>query len=218
MSPEIAQQVVIGITLVGAAVWLFALMFLVKSSRATKPAADATFDEPSPQNMLTGHAESSGDAKALSSKAAEVLAKGTLGPVRIVEKSDDRITFERTQPVMGRQPPGRWFRRGELRFTRLGQNRTQIEWLVEPGNFRWLLRAGGIILVLGLVALAVGCWAMLRFVATSHEPAVRWQSLQMLQVSHLLWPPFLFGGLYRRGMNGLASEFQALANNLPHLG
>jgi hypothetical protein len=80
-----------------------------------------------------------------------------------------------------------------------------------------MLVAGGIVQIVGLVGLIAGCWAMSTYVATSPEPAVRWQSLQMLQVVHVLWPPFLFGGLYRRGVRGVRAEFEALVNNLPYL-
>lgn len=217
MSPEFAQLVVVGITLLGAIVWLFSLVYLVKSARLTKSAENALVEEPSRQDMLTGGAECSGDAQVFRGTAAEFFAKGTLGPLKIVEEGDDRLVFERLVPGVGRQPPGRWFRRGEMRFTRLGQNRTHVEWLVEPGRFHWLLTVGAIMQLVGLVALTVGCWAMLRFVAISQDETVRWQSLQMLQVSHLLWPPFLFAGLYRWGIRGLQAEFQAIASNLPHL-
>jgi hypothetical protein len=71
---------------------------------------------------------------------------------------------------------------------------------------------------LGLIALAVGGWAVFTYVASSPEPAVRWQTVQMVHVVHFLWPPFLFGALYRRGMQGVAAQFEALAHNLPYYG
>jgi hypothetical protein len=218
MSPEIAQQVVFGITALGAVVWLWSLSFLVKSARLMKPAKQNDFDEQPAQKLLTGSAEVEGNPKTLADKAAAILAKGMLGPLKIVEKADDRIVFERVDPGMANQPAGRWFRRGEFRFTGLRQNRTQVEWAVEPAAFQWMLGVGAIVQTVGLVGLIVGYWAMSTFVATSPEPAVRWQSLQMLQVVHVLWPPFLFGGLYRRVVRGVKAEFEALANNLPYLG
>jgi hypothetical protein len=218
MSPEIAQQVVFGITAVGVVVWLLSLNFLVKSARLLQLAKQEGFSEPPAQNLLTGSAEVEGDPKALAAKAAAILAKGTLGPLKIVDKTDDRIVFERPDPGIANQPAGRWFRRGELRFMGLRQNRTQVEWAVEPAAFQWMLEVGSIVQIVGLVGLIVGCWAMSTYVATSPEPAVRWQSLQMLQVVHVLWPPFLFSGLYRRGIRGVTAEFEALANNLPYLG
>jgi hypothetical protein len=217
VSPEIAQQVVFGITALGAVVWLLSLSFLVKSGRLMNAAKQDDLDEQPAQKLLTGSAEVEGNPKTLADKVAAVLAEGTLGPLKIVGKADDMIVFERVDPGIARQPAGRWFRRGEFRFTALRQNRTQVEWAVEPA-FQWLLRVGGIVQTVGLVGLIVGCWAMSSFVATSPEPAVRWQSLQMLQVVHALWAPFLFGGLYRKGVRGVKAEFDALVNNLPYLG
>lgn len=217
MSQELAQQVIIGITVVGAIVWLWSLTFLMKSARMAKPALEDS-DGSTPENSLAGVAEVEGDPKTLAARAASLLAKGSLGPVKIVEKTDDRLVFERTDPGIARQSVSRLFRRGEFHFTSLGQNRTQVSWNVEAANLRWLLWVGGIIQIVSLIALIVGCWAMVTFVATSPEPAKRWQSLQMLQVIHLLWPPFLFGGLYRKGSRGIAAEFESFANNLPYLG
>jgi len=218
MPPETAQQVVFGITAVGFVVWLISVNFLVKAARLLQAGNQDRFDEPPAQKLLTGSAEVDGDPKNLAAKAAAVLAKGTLGPVKIVDKTAERIVFERVDAGIANQPAGRWFRRGELRFTALRQDRTQVEWAVEPAALQWMLVAGGIVQIVGLVGLLAGCWAMSTYVATSPEPAVRWQSLQMLQVVHVLWPPFLFGGLYRRGMRGVRAEFEALVNNLPYLG
>src|SRR5262249_33300367 len=42
-----------------------------------------------------------------------------------------------------------------------------------------------------------------------------WQTFQMAQAVHFLWPPFLFGALYRQGRRA-AAQFEALAHNLPY--
>jgi hypothetical protein len=65
----------------------------------------------------------------------------------------------------------------------------------------------------------LGCsWAVFTYLVSAPEPAVRWQTLQMLQVVHFLWPPFLFGALYRRGMKEVTAQFEAVAYNLPYYG
>ena len=217
MSPGTRQQIIIGITVVGAVVWLWSLTFLVKSARLAKPAPEIWENGSLPQNPLGGIAEVEGDPKTLAGRATALIAKSGLGPVKIVEKTNNRLVFERADPGIARQPAGQWFRRAEFRFTSLRQNRTQITWRVEAGNFQWLLWAGRLVRTVSLAALVVGCWAMITFVARSPEPAIRWQSLQMLQVVHFLWSPFLFGGLYRKGIRGIAAEFESLANNLPYL-
>jgi hypothetical protein len=50
---------------------------------------------------------------------------------------------------------------------------------------------------------------------TSPDPATRMQTLQMLQIVHFLWPPFLFGGLYRAGRGALRANLDTLLHNLP---
>lgn len=56
------------------------------------------------------------------------------------------------------------------------------------------------------------------YVASSPNPATRWQTLQMLQAVHFLWPPFLFGALYRRGVKEVVAQLEALVHNLPFYG
>jgi hypothetical protein len=80
----------------------------------------------------------------------------------------------------------------------------------------WLLWLGGVFQALGLIALIAGCWAVYTYLASAAEPALRWQTLQMFQVCHLLWPPFLCGALYRTGTRSLTAMFDALAKNLPY--
>jgi hypothetical protein len=77
---------------------------------------------------------------------------------------------------------------------------------------------GALFQIVGLVAIVGGCWLMFTYVVASPNPDVRWQTFQMLQVGHFLWPPFLFGALYRRGRRETAAQFEALAGNLPYSG
>ena len=43
------------------------------------------------------------------------------------------------------------------------------------------------------------------------------QAVQMAQVVHFLWPPFLFGGLYRQRRRVAEEGFDRLLHNLPFL-
>jgi len=179
-----------------------------------------TFGEPAAAHGLIGGTEVDGQPRQLAVRAATVLAQGSqssFGSVKIVEKTDDRIVFERAETGIGRQSAGRWFRRAELRFTAVSPARTRVEWLVEPANLRWLLQLGIFFQIAGLLALVFGCAFIHTYVASSPDPAVRWQTLQMLQAVHFLWPPFLFGGLYRKGLRAAPDQLGALANNLPYL-
>jgi hypothetical protein len=224
MDTEVAHVVLAAITAVGAVVWLVALQFLTASSRSRRAGpqespGEAGLAGEGPEGWLSGSADVEGEANTLATRAATVLAKGnlfTLGAVKIVEKSDDQVRFERVEAGVANQPAGLWFRRGELRFTPLGSGRTRVAWAVEPVDLRWLLRLGWAFQATGLIALIAGGWAVYTYVASSADPAVRWQTLQMAQAVHLLWPPFLLGTLYRRGARAVAAQFEALASNLPY--
>jgi hypothetical protein len=172
-------------------------------------------------NWLTGSAEVTGEAKTLVARAAMVLVQDslhTLCPIQILEKTDDRLRFEQVRNGVGSQQAGWGFRQGELRFTPLGPGATHVAWAIELTNLRWLLWLGGLFQAAGLVALVAGCWVVYTYVASSPNPTVRWQTFQMLQVVHFLWPPFLFGTLYRRGERAVAARFEALVHNLPYYG
>ena len=221
MTTETAQMLLAGITLVGFIVWLIGLQFLLATARVGKSetlqAAEA--DEPWPEGWLTGSAEVEGQPAVLVKRAAALLVKGGagfLGPLQIVECTNDRLAFERLGPVSANQAMPNWFRRGELRFTSLGRDRTHIAWGVERAAPRWLLRVGALYQLLGLIALVAGSWTIYTLVTSSPDPAIRWQTVQMVQAVHFLWPPFLFAALYRRGVRSVRATFEALTNNLPY--
>ena len=153
MDPEAAQLVLGAILAIGAGVWLTGLQFLAGSSGTVKAGQDHGMVpdlQPSSQSRLTGYAEVQGQPGVLAAKAASILAKASsFGPIKIAEKTDNRITFERLGPGMVNQPSSRWFRRGELRFTSVGQGRCRVEWTAELANMGWLLAWGSAIPGLG---------------------------------------------------------------------
>jgi hypothetical protein len=222
MDQDVARIVLGSLTAVGAVVWLMGLQFLLttfRGQRSREPEAfgELDFDREDHEGWLAGSTEVEGEAPALASRAAAILIQGNLGalgPVKILDKAPDRIRFERVGMGAGRGSPGQWFRRGELRFTPVGAGRTEVAWAFETAAMRRLLWAGLVIEAAGLIALVVGCWAISTYVIPSPNPGVRWQTVQMVQVVHFLWPPFLMGGLYRKGVAALATQFEALASNL----
>lgn len=220
MDAETAQLVLIAITSMGAIVWVVALNYLSRCFRSQPPAETLTFGDSAAAHGLIGGTEVDGQPRQLAARAATFLAHGSqssFGPVKIVEKADDRIVFERPETGTGRQSAGHWFRRAELRFTAVSPARTRVEWLVEPANLRWLLQLGIFFQVAGLLALVFGCAFIYTYVAASPDPAVRWQTFQMFQAVHFLWPPFLCGSMYRRVLRAAPDQLEALANNLPYL-
>jgi hypothetical protein len=220
MSSETAQIVLAAIAGIGFIAWLAGLQFLFSSARVGRndTAATGDFSEPPPDNWMVGSAEVDGQPAVLAKKAAALLVKqapGPFGPIKIMEASDNRLAFERVGPAAGNMQ-GQWLRRGEMRFTAIDGKRTRIDYAIERSPLRWLLWLGGLFLVLGLIALVVGAWLIATLVVPSPDPAVRSQAIQMVQAIHFLWPPFLMGGLYRRGIRSVRATFEALVHNLPY--
>ncbi len=49
-------------------------------------------------------------------------------------------------------------------------------------------------------------------------PAIRWQSVQLIQIVHFLWPPFLCGHQYRSRYRLVSRQLDTILHNLPHSG
>jgi hypothetical protein len=213
MTPETAQLVLALITVVALTAWVAGVQFLVNAAR--QPAPPEGMHEPElPGDWVHTSVEVAGDAAELSAKATALLVgeSAGVGQVRIVERSDQRIAFEtagEANPVC----PG--LRRGELRFSASG-GRTRIDAFLQVDRMSWMLWLGGLFSALGLIAIIAGCWVIYTFVTTSPDLAVRWQTLQMMQVVHFLWPPFLFGVLFRRLSRFSQNRFETLLTNLPY--
>ncbi len=137
---------------------------------------------------------------------------GQLGPVRIISRTAESVTFEGDAASTG---IGRYVRQGAIHFARVGQNKTRIEYALDVPRSKALLVGGLIFQVLGLVAIAAGFLLLSTYVADARNRAVRAQSVQMVQVIHFLWPPFLFGALYRNRQGALRSTFETFIRNLP---
>ena len=96
------------------------------------------------------------------------------------------------------------------------RGRTRFEYAIEYGALRGFLVGGWIVQGCGLVTLAVLYWALGTYVATNPNPAIRWQSVQMIQCIHLIWPPFLLGYRYRAGYGLVRRQMDTAIKNLPH--
>lgn len=223
MNIEAAQLVFAIIVTIGAIVWLIALQFTIAAfqlKRATPGSADALdFTDKPPRSWYFGSAEVDGEPGVLSRKAAHVLARESslsLGSLKVLEQTDRRVRFERIGQYSSHQTQGLWFSRGLFQFNPSGPGRTRIDYAIELREMRGLLIGGLIFLFLGLLVLVVGGWFMYVYVVTSPDPALRWQTIQALQMFHFLWPPFLFGSLYRYGKRNTLTRFEALVHNLPY--
>jgi len=212
MSQEAAEVILIAVAGVGVVVWLGGFWFLVASYRKGMVAAECPSDhfgyfEESTRNWSLGTIEVDGQADVLLDKATSLLVKQ--GSWVILEKTRDRIVFERSGLLIG-QP-----KQGQLRFVSLGGNRTRIDYAIEGTAYRWLLWLGAFFQLCGLVALFVGGWAIYTFCVQSPDPQIRVQTVQIVQVVHFLWPPFLCGALYRRRKRIPSESVEALLRSLP---
>lgn len=205
-------------------VWLVALQYLLNTVRQANASPDAgpDLDGIAPGNWVVGSTEVEGQPAALAERATTLLVKdGGLGLLKIVERGADRVHFEAPAGGVGDPPlaagaPG-GLRQGQLRFAPLGSNRTRVDYAVELSrSLRGALVAGAIIQAAGLLVLAVGGWAVYTFLASSDNPVARWQTFQMLQAAHLLWPPFLCAKLYRTFRRRAAARLETFVHNLPY--
>jgi hypothetical protein len=83
----------------------------------------------------------------------------------------------------------------EVRFeaTRAGGGSLLVAEVDSAGHARKYQLGFGVyvLIVMPLIVGGLAVW-MWNYVAASAAPAVRWQSLQIMQICHFLWPPFLF--------------------------
>ncbi len=218
MDFDTAELISYGIFLGGLMVWLAGLLFLIRSGRY-RSIHSGMRDEADiePGNLEKDiHPESieiEGRSADLISRASAVLAgnpTGTLGWVRITEQTQDRLTFERSRGF------GSGILRGKIFMQPQGLHRTRIGYHLQFSGKPMLLWAGYLFLFLGLATLVVGFWILKTLVINHPNPTVRWQVLQGLQVIHFLWPPFLFGGIYRKTLQTTRHQLEALIQNLPY--
>jgi hypothetical protein len=223
MNAQFAEFLLCSITAVGAIVWLAGFQFLVRSFPRVAPTEEANqqsdAQERLPPDWICGEAEVDGQPADLIPKAVSALAGGDVpgvGPLKILERGDDRVVVEGTiGDPRSRQSPAR-VRRAQLHFTSLGRDRTRIEYVAQVADQRWLLRLGAMFQCLGLIALVGGFCTIRAYVVSDPNPGVRWQTFQMLQAGHFLWPVFLLAGLYRSGRRTLQAGLDLLVHNLPY--
>ena len=170
--------------------------------------------------IIAGSAQVEGRPEELALKAASLLAQGSqpmLGPVRIVERGPRHVAFCGIEGDFQGHNPGRWLRAGVLRFTPASAEATTIDYRLQIRISGWLIWLAFVFQLLGLVAIVTGFTLINGLVLPSRDPAIRTQAVQMVQVVHLLWEPFLFAGLYGRVRTVLHAAVETLVCNLPYI-
>jgi hypothetical protein len=224
MDPDVARTVVIALAAVELGLWIVALQVLFRAAREgeVKPAEFAqelAVDDG--VGTITGAVEVDGPAEALSSKLVERLVRGGLGmfgPVKIVAADRREVVFEAPRATGSAAGFGvLGFHGGKVRFSPAG-SRTRLEYAVETSSARRrvLLGIGWLTLALGMAALGIGIWLEFAYVLPSPHAGLRAQAVQMIQVIHFLWPPFLLAYLARQPSRLLRTQMEVLLHNLPY--
>ena len=216
MNAATAEMLLYAMTAVAVVAWVEGLRFLTATVRKEKKGGQefGKAEDPAPANIIYGSAEVQGRAAELSQRAAAVMAAKS---IKICEKSDESIVFE----TPGEFIPGSNVKMpplsGQMRFTPLSDRRTRVDYALAKPNVRVLLILGFVFQALGFAAIVAGFLVIYFLVVPSPNRWLRWQTLQMIQVVHFLWPPYLFAGLYRKSASGVRAQFDTFIHNLPFM-
>ena len=216
--------IVLAVTAVEGIIWLAGMAVMARAtrelrSRAREAVERFDIEEPTAAGTLMGEADVEGRPDELSERLAGLLARegmGPFGPVKIVSCNDRELVFESSGSAHGSPGISAWgVRGGRFRFTSIG-SRTRIEYAIGAPSGRVMIGLGWLFVVLGAAALGLGCWAMFAYVIPSPNPAIRSQAVQMVQVVHFLWPPFLFAFRARQPAPMIQARVSAMIHNLPY--
>jgi hypothetical protein len=220
MSEEVARAVVWSILIAALAVWMSAVRFVARvrnSQRGSEAAERLVFESQVESNQIVGQVTVAAAALGLAEKLARALAQpqvSQLGTIRVTRVEPDRVAFEQVEPD---RQAGLRIGQGEVRFVPAGPASCVAHYRLAMEHGRGRLFTAQLLLVAGLAAIG-GMWLVMEiYVIPNPSPQVRWQSLQALQVVHVLWPPFQLASLHRAGRAAAMARIEALLSNLPHL-
>jgi hypothetical protein len=188
MDEEIAKLVIAIGFFIGLAFWLIALQLYRKMASAEPlQRFDARIPDKTPTEVI----------KDLLSEGKQLLSDGRVfySQPRVSRPADNRLVVEHGSV--------------EVRFeaTRAGGGTLLIAEVDDAGYTRkFQLGLGAFVLILMPLVIGGTVVAMWNFVAPSAAPAVRWQSLQVAQIVHVLWPPFLIYSLWKRVRTQIANS------------
>lgn len=181
MSTQAASILILAVAAIGTVVWLVAVMKAVRMRRAASGPIDG------------GDTVVEGDQEKISRRITEALVAGGVLPIvpfRIVSSGPEAVRFR--SAVGASILPLTSGIEGEYAIARAegGKVRVRIRtnWAAQKRGATvalWICVLAGLPLLVGLPLV------LLLHVATSPIPAVRWQAVQVVQMVHALWPPFL---------------------------
>jgi hypothetical protein len=183
---QIAKIVIGAGAAVGAVTWLVALQLYRRM--AETPAVE-TIETP-----VAG--KSPGEAiKSVAENAARLVGQAKLA--RPAENVFEVLQFDCTARIEAHRAGGQTVLTAALDDSKLRR------------KFQWIL---ALFVVLLMPCAIVGVTACLWYFAAPHaSPAARWQSVQVVQMVHVLWPPFLVYFLWKKQR---ATALDAMSNLL----
>jgi hypothetical protein len=190
MSSQLATVVVLGAAFIGAVVWVVSFLKAWRSASLIEEGETA----------LAGEATLEGEPEEVSKKIARSLVGGpshSIIQVRVVDAGPSGVRVR--TPKGGALMPMTGGLEGEFKIRRAADGKVKVALRTNKGAERraakitmWICLLIGLPVLVGVPAL------LMALVVASPHPAVRWQSIQVVQIVHVLWPPFLFLWLGRR--------------------
>jgi hypothetical protein len=173
MDQQMARLVILAGVAVGAVFWLIALSMYRKMAAAeTVREFEATIPGKRPSEAIN-----------------DLLSEGRMfaAQARLERLADNRLHIRQSAMEL------------DIEAVRHGEG-SRITAVLDDSAYtrRFQLGFGAYILILMPLAIGGVALALWHFVAASDSAAVRWQSLQVLQISHVLWPPFLIYFLWKK--------------------
>jgi hypothetical protein len=222
MNTEIATLIFAAIMVIGFLVWVWSLQMALGIGRRTTELDWRILQEEQPiqTNTESGARTVRGTPEKLSAALARTIVQhnvGTFGSLfEVVERTPRRIVLRKNGPLMCNQPPSMYFSEAELTFEPLGHDTTRVSYVLGFDRLarRVKIVTLSIILGVGLPVLVIVGGLIWHFVLPSQNQAVQWQVFQTLQIAHVLWPPFLFLGLYSAGRRQSKTYFSNLLSTL----
>lgn len=181
MSSQTAQAVVYMVSIAAAAVWFAAvcLWWLTRHPKPTEPVS----------RRLPG--KSVTEVRDALSRAAALM----IPPCELIGGDPEGALFRLALPGKPEMLIG-------VEADSHGDTIASAE-LTTQGSPTWYRLLMPIWFGLTLVIGVVGAWFMMTYVVSNPDPNVRGQAMQMLQIAHFLWPPFMFL-LIRNGLRWAA--------------
>jgi hypothetical protein len=222
MNTQVATLIFIVLMTIAFVIWLWSLQMALAIGHGTEKRDWRLLDsqQTSQTNTESGARTVHGHPETLSAALAKSLVQlnvGTFGSLfEVVERSPERILLKKTGPLLCNQPAGMLFSEAEITFENLRNDTTRVSYTLGFDRLARTVKriALAIILGIGLPTLILVGGLIWHFVLPSQNEAVQWQVLQTLQVSHALWPPFLFLWLYRSGRRQSKTYFSNLLSTL----